>query len=1037
MDNLKGTVEELRGAFETFQIQMGSAFLPVLRKAAEGFKGMVEWFSDLNPTTKEAIGIFATVTAGVLALGAAIAGIVAIANPFTMAIVGASTIIGGLSAMTYKVSKDMQTTRENAIRFGEGVSQGTIRAAQGYMDLRDKALVNLAQLRIATGAEAQRIVNETVSIFGQMGDKIIAALNQDKINVQKAAAALLDQVPESIKPAVEHVTNTAIKAIDAQIKRAQEANKIIREGLVKYGGDLSKMPAQFAKAYQQALKDLDQTSQTFVTKVSDLHAYMENITADQGKITAAGARQWVKQIQTAYSQAEQAAKKWAAEQRKVWEEQFANGHITKQQYDMILDIVDQGEQERIQIAKDARAKALQELEKSLSDEAHLYDLKTGEMLTGYEGYVTAKTGLMESEQDLIRRGKELNHEYFQSLINDAKQSAQEVKKRQQELIRLYGDMGTASVDQLTDMIKKGGDRARLAAGALAVKTREGFKIDLGPAGQVSIQSFIKGLQTGKYTARDVAIAHMSQLRAIYGAGNFTPEGIKAIESFTNGLRSKKPVEIAEKLGLDLKSKMKIDLGPYGQVTAETFAKGLADGTYTFDAVYAYFRNQLKNGMKVDLSPEGKRNIETLKLGMQSKAIDLQEAAAILGLNIKSKVKVNLGPEGQFTVQSLLEGLASGKISIDEFAKGVKALLKNGAKTDLKPEGKAAGTSMAKGLNESKPNVSKAAEELKGTTTKTLGSANDGGGGKKAGTQFQKGIASKKRDAEKAAKSVSGGAKSNLKISGVHGLGASVASGFAAGILSGKYGVIEAAKRIARAALSAIREAIDSRSPSREMIKTGRDFGAGFVIGIRDMVPQVQKASLVLAQSAVKPVEDNLSKMRSMFQNAMRQVEPHLKGLSKEQREYFRAIVEDTDWMNDNLQYFPKHIRETLKKYFKAIEEDGDWLNDWLTHLPKNVREAARAVGKVVAPWLEGGGDVPWERVTRPGAFRQNSINVQQIAEVLSQKLPKTSSQTPQMSASANRPIINRIYNITVNGATDPLSTQREVIRAVQNLERLA
>lgn len=283
--------------------------------------------------------------------------------------------------------------------------------------------------------------------------------------------------------------------------------------------------------------------------------------------------------------------------------------------------------------------------------------------------------MMLSEEERIKRGKELNHQYFQSLIQDAKTSAQEVKKRQQELIKAYGDMGTATVNQLTDMIKKGGDRAQLAAQALALKTRDGFKIDLGPEGLISINSFIKGLQSGQYTARDVSIAHMNQLRAIYGAGNFTPEGIKAIESFTNGLRSKKPAEIAEKLGLDLKSKMTIDLGPYGQVTAQTFAQGLSNGTYSFDAVYAYFRNQLKQGMKFDLSNEGKQNIETLKLGMQSKAIDLQEAAALLGLNLKARLRLTLALRASLQYNHFLLVSKQGKSISSNSPKGSKSCSK--------------------------------------------------------------------------------------------------------------------------------------------------------------------------------------------------------------------------------------------------------------------------------------------------------------------------------------------------------------------------
>ncbi|WP_220185023.1 phage tail tape measure protein [Thermoactinomyces daqus] len=851
MDNLKGTIEQLNGAWETFQIQVGSAFLPILKELAKDLNAVVDWFSKLSPSTKEALGIFTATTAGILALGGAIAGIIAIANPFTAAVAGAAIVIGGLSAASYKLNQDMKQNEENAIRFGYGVSQGTIQAAKGYMDLRDKALVNLAQLRISSGAEAQRIVNETVNIFAQMGDKITAALNQDKINVQKAAAGLLDQVPKALQPAVQNVTDTAIKAIDAQVRRVQDANKIIRQGLIQYGGNVSKMPKQFAAAYQQAIKDLDQTSRTFVQRIDDLNSYMENMQADQGKITAQGAKQWLADINKTYDQAIKAAHKWADEQRKVWEEQFANGNITKDQYDLMSKVINETENQNIAVAKQTRAKAMKELQKDLSDEAYLYDYQTGKMLDRYEGYVTAKAGLMKSDQELMKEGKERFREYSDSIIQDADRSTKEVKKRQQELIKEYGNMGTASVNQLADMIKKGGKQARIATEALAVQTRDGFKINLGPEGMVTVNSFIKGLQTGKYTVRDIAIAHMSQLRAVYGDGNFTQEGIKAIESFTNGLRSKKPEEIANQLGLDLKSKMKIDLGPLGKVSAQTFAKGLSDGTYTFDAVYTYFRNQLNDKMKFDLSAEGKHNIETLKLGMQAGAIDLQEAAAVLGLNIKSKLKVNLGSEGQFTIATLLAGLQSGKIDIETFAKGIKEFLKlQGMRIDLTAEGKAAGDSHAKGLNASKPNIQKAASSLKSTTEKTLGSATDGGGGKKVGSEFTGGISSNKGKAANAASSVAGAAKSNLHVSGTYSLGLAVASGFANGILGGKWGVISAAGAIAEAAWATIKKKMGIHSPSRVTMELGKYTALGFEEGMKSRLSQIRQVSNLLSQAAL-------------------------------------------------------------------------------------------------------------------------------------------------------------------------------------------
>jgi TP901 family phage tail tape measure protein len=772
MDNLKGTMEQLRGAFETAQIEMGTMFLPVLRSLANGVQNVVDWFSQLSPTTKEAIGIFASVTSGVLALGGAIAGIIAISNPFVAAIVGAGVAIGGFAGLSHKLSADMKQAETDARRFGVGVSQGTIQAAKGYMDLRDKAMVNLARLRIASGTEAKKIVQETVTIFAQMGDKIVAELKRDKINVQKATATMLAQVPNALKPAVQKVADDAIKKIDAQIKKIQQANQIVRKGLLEYGGNLAKMPQKFAAEYQKALQDLDKRSQTFVKKISDLNSFMKKFESERGKISVEGAKQWMSTIEKTYQHAVNAAKQTSKELKAIWEEQLANGNITREQYNQQIAIINQMEQEKIAAAQQKRAQAIQELRKSMSEEAQQYQLATGQMLDGYMGYVTAKAGLMKSDAQLNEEGKKSNEEFANSVSQSADKATAAAQKGRERLIKLYGDMG-----------------------------------------------------------------------------------IVAMESFTKGLRSQSPEIIAQKLGLDLKSKMKIDLGPDGKVTAESFVKGLANGTYGFNQVAAYFNNRLKQGMKVDLSPEGKQNIATLRAGMQAGIVDVNKAASLLGLDIKSKMKVNLGPQGQYTVQTLLKGLQDGKVDIQTFAKGIEKLLKTNAKANLHPEGKAAGDSHAKGLKASQPNVQASAMALRLGVQSLLGKTTDGGGGNKAGSQFASGILSNKGKAAGNASSVANAAKGNLHVD-AYGLGGNVSSSFASGILGGKFGVISAAASIARAAWNTIKSTLGIASPSKEMIKLGKFTTEGFEQGMKSRLYQVQKLSKLIAETAMLSVKQS-------------------------------------------------------------------------------------------------------------------------------------------------------------------------------------
>jgi hypothetical protein len=579
----------------------------------------------------------------------------------------------------------MKETEANAIRFGYGVSQGTVQAAKGYMDLRDQAMVNLAKLRTASGAEAKRIVDETVTIFGQMGDKIVANLNQDKINIQKAVTSLLGKIPEVVRPGVESVENEALKRIDQQIKQVQQANEIIRKGLVNFGGDVSKMPKQFAQSYQQALKTLDQSSKTFVKRVSDLDSYMKNITVDQGKITAEGARNWVKEIQTAYNRATKAAQDWAKNQRATLEEAFANGEITKQQYDFMIQAVETGEQQMIDVAKNKRAQAIKELQKSLSDEANLYDLRTGEMLDRYQGYVTAKAGLMASEQDTIERGKEINGEYFRSLIQDAAQSTEEVKKQKAALIQAYGDISTSmkqklkvdltaegrqNIESLKQGMQSGIISLQQAASLIGLDIKSKTKVNLGPEGQFTVQTLLSGLQSGKINIQQFAQGVQALLKADTKT-NLYPQGKSAGDSHAAGLNASKPN--VGKAASSLKSATEKTLGSStdgggGKKAGSEFAGGIAANKGKAGSSAGAVASAAKSNLQVSgtyslglaVASGFASGILGGKWGVISAAAALAESAwstikKKMGINSPSRVTMELG---RFTAMGFEEGMKS-------------------------------------------------------------------------------------------------------------------------------------------------------------------------------------------------------------------------------------------------------------------------------------------------------------------------------------------------------------------------------------------
>jgi TP901 family phage tail tape measure protein len=66
MNNVKGRIEELKGAMETAAISIGNALLPAINVIVAALQKLVEWFNGLSPTMKSVIAITAAVAAGLM-----------------------------------------------------------------------------------------------------------------------------------------------------------------------------------------------------------------------------------------------------------------------------------------------------------------------------------------------------------------------------------------------------------------------------------------------------------------------------------------------------------------------------------------------------------------------------------------------------------------------------------------------------------------------------------------------------------------------------------------------------------------------------------------------------------------------------------------------------------------------------------------------------------------------------------------------------------------------------------------------------------
>ncbi len=81
MDNLNGAMEQLKGSIETVMIVIGSTFIPVMRKLADGINRAMNFILKLPKPIQKMIGIVAAAAAGFLALASGIALAIAFGGP--------------------------------------------------------------------------------------------------------------------------------------------------------------------------------------------------------------------------------------------------------------------------------------------------------------------------------------------------------------------------------------------------------------------------------------------------------------------------------------------------------------------------------------------------------------------------------------------------------------------------------------------------------------------------------------------------------------------------------------------------------------------------------------------------------------------------------------------------------------------------------------------------------------------------------------------------------------------------------------------
>ncbi|PHE61880.1 phage tail protein [Bacillus toyonensis] len=737
----KSVTRELQIALEP----LGKVILDIAKQAIpelkESIKGVADWFNGLDDSTKKVYGTSLLLAPAVLGVVSALGMLsfavgAIIANPIVATIGGVVIGLGALGFAFAEAGKKAKQAEEDSRKYGEGVSEGTKKALEGYVNLKEQAFKTLDEIPVLTGDKAREAVQRAHDEFGKLADEAIQAINKDRGKLQAHLDSWFSgETDSAVLRAKDKILNDQMEVFKAQEEAVIKANEKIQSLLTQYNGQIHKMTAADKSVFLTALKAIDsevgKAASKSVDEIQKIGKAMDNFNSNTSVETIQGK---VKDLGSEYKKLTNELDK--ARQKEI---EFAKSKIadTKGQEIAIAQINKKYSDQSILITEGYKQQ-LQQAQEVLKSKGIEMDLTTGITKAETEKIKIQGRGFGEyvKNSEII---ESTNENLFKRLQDRAAKES-DLRKKSADEVKRYGEALIANSNTVYDSLFQSTREKAVQIGSdIAYALEDGTKaVNLGEKGVVKVEEFVDGIKTGKYKVQDVAVALINTMRVEMGSKPLTAEGIKVMTTFADGLKQMNVTDIATKLNLDLKKNLEIDLGPLGKMTSTQFVNGLKEGTVGIDAVFIFFQQHLSKLTATDLSQDGTKIMSTLKTGMEMGFIGVQDVFNKLGITLDDQTKYDLGPNGQFTASSLAQGLQNGQINIDTALEVIRQMVVQKTNIDTTQQGSNISQTTANGIagNTAPEN---AATGKKQAVEGIMGSTTDGGGGNKSGSELGQGI----------------------------------------------------------------------------------------------------------------------------------------------------------------------------------------------------------------------------------------------------------------------------------------------------------
>ncbi|UNY48481.1 tail length tape-measure protein [Bacillus phage rho14] len=471
LDNAHGSIVAFQSALEGAKIKLTESLLPALGDLANKGSDLIMMFNNLDSGTVQTIAKTAVLATGVLGVTTAVAtltagigALLAFTGPVGLAIVGGTALLGGISVATYAYTeqlknqkKQQEEARESALLYGDGVSKATQKSASAYVDLREKAELQLFELTRVSGSEAQKMSSKLVETYASMRDQLIQELETLKKDVLVVFNAIFEDTDKETKKVGEKAVNRIVGDIDKDIQTTREKLKDLEQLRKETDLDISKMNASQQKRFKEDIAFFKDSTVKFAANQKEALAMQKAVTEQQGQLSFKQAKEYNDKIKKVYDDGKKAAKEDYEYMTDVIEKLYAQGIIkTAKERDTYLNKLEAIRQESLAKNTASYEENSRALFSKMARDGKLLDLETGKALERQEKFIATSAGLVsagdESQADYQERWAKKQIEFLQEIGNNKEQAIEAVQKTLEEFYQGMGDSEEKAREKASEMV---------------------------------------------------------------------------------------------------------------------------------------------------------------------------------------------------------------------------------------------------------------------------------------------------------------------------------------------------------------------------------------------------------------------------------------------------------------------------------------------------------------------------------------------------------------------------------------------------------